>query len=266
MKKSIEDTPIVFIGAGNLAFHLARALYYKGFRIVQVYSRTEKSARELASEIEAKWTTNLADVTVDADIYIISLKDSALLDLLPQITAGKGNALLVHTAGSVPMDIFKGLAERCGVFYPLQTFSKSKEVDFGKIPFFIEARCPGDAELLREIAGKLSAQVYEITSQQRKSLHLAAVFACNFTNHLYALAEEILARYGLPFDILLPLVDETARKVHHLSPRQAQTGPAVRYDTNVMDAHLIMLSEYPAMQDIYRMLSESIHHYTKTDI
>ena len=262
MKRSIEDTPIVFIGAGNLATNLAKALYRKGFRIVQVYSRTEESARELAQKVEAEYTTDLAEVNPYAKLYIVSLKDSAFAELLPGIVEGKREeALMVHTAGSIPMNIWEGHAERYGVFYPMQTFSKQREVDFREVPFFIEAKRPEDAELLKAVAGTLSDKVYEADSEQRRSLHLAAVFTCNFTNHMYALAAELLEKYHLPFDVMLPLIDETARKVHELAPRDAQTGPAVRYDENVMNKHLSMLADSQALQEIYKLMRKSIHEH-----
>ena len=261
MKISIEDTPIVFIGAGNLATNLAKALYYKGFRIVQVYSRTEQSARALAEEVEAEYTTELGEISKEAKLYIVSLKDAAFVELLPQLTEGKQNALLVHTAGSIPMSIWEGRVGRYGVFYPMQTFSKQRAVDFKDIPFFIEANSPEDVELLKAIASTLSEKVYEATSEQRKSLHLAAVFICNFSNHMYALAAELLNKYNLPFDVMLPLIDETARKVHELTPHEAQTGPAVRYDENVMNNHLAMLADSPALQEIYKLMSKSIHEH-----
>lgn len=259
MKRSIEDTSIVFVGAGNLATNLAKALYKKGFRIVQVYSRTEESAQALAQAVEAAYTTDLAAVTPDAELYIVSLKDAAFVQLLPEIVAGKGNALWVHTAGSIPMSVWEGRVERYGVFYPMQTFSKQRAVDFRQIPVFVESSSAEDTRMLKEIAAALSGRVYEATSEQRKSLHLAAVFTCNFTNHLYALAAELLKKYRLPFEVMLPLIDETARKVHELEPRLAQTGPAVRYDKNVIGDHLQMLSDEPEMQELYRLMSESIH-------
>lgn len=261
MKRSVEDTPVVFVGAGNLATNLAKALYQKGFRIVQVYSRTEESACALAREVEAGFTTDLQKISREARLYIVSLKDIAFVELLPQISQGKEEALLVHTAGSIPMSIWEGHAARYGVFYPMQTFSKQREVDFEEVPFFIEANSKEDAGLLKAIAGTLSGKVYEVTSEQRKSLHLAAVFACNFTNHMYALASELLAKYHLPFEVMLPLIDETARKVHELIPHDAQTGPAVRYDENVINHHLAMLEDTPELQEIYKLISKSIHEH-----
>lgn len=259
MKRSVQDTPIVFIGAGNLAINLAKALYRNGFRIVQVYSRTKESAQTLAQAVEAEYTTELSAVSKDARLYIVSLKDEAFVELLPEIVADKGDALLVHTAGSIPMSVWEGKASRYGVFYPMQTFSKQRAVDFHEIPFFVESNSPEDVELLKAIASVLSEKVYEATSEQRRSLHLAAVFTCNFTNHMYALAAELLKKYDLPFSVMLPLIEETACKVHELEPRQAQTGPAVRYDENVINKHLEMLADEPEMQEIYRLMSRSIH-------
>lgn len=260
MKRSVEDTPVVFIGAGNLATNLAKALYRKGFRIVQVYSRTEESARMLAQKVEADFTTRLEEVNPSARLYIVSLKDLAFSELLPAIVAGKRkDALMVHTAGSLPMSAWERYAENYGVFYPMQTFSKQREVEFDEIPFFIEASTPANAELLKAVAGILSQRVYEADSEQRKSLHLAAVFTCNFTNHMYALAAKLLEKYGLPFDVMLPLIDETARKVHELAPKEAQTGPAIRYDENVIGNHLDMLADEPDMQQLYELISRSIH-------
>lgn len=261
VKRSIEDTPVVFIGAGNLATNLAKALYQKGFRIVQVYSRTEESARSLAEKVEAGFTTDLREVSKEARLYIVSLKDSAFTELLPQIVAGKPEVLFVHTAGSIPMSIWEGQTKRYGVFYPMQTFSKQREVNFQEIPFFIEAATSEDTELLKAIAATLSDRVYEATSEQRKSLHLSAVFICNFTNHMYALAAELLEKYNLPFDVMLPLIDETARKVHELKPFEAQTGPAVRYDENVINDHLLILGDTPALQEVYKLISKSIHEH-----
>lgn len=259
MKRSIEDTSIVFIGAGNLATNLAKALYCKGFRIVQVYSRTEESARTLAQAVEAAYTTDLSSVAGDARLYIVSLKDAAFVELLPQIVSGKKGALWVHTAGSIPMNIWEGQADRYGVFYPMQTFSKQRAVDFQDIPVFVESNSVEDIRFLKEIASALSERVYEATSEQRKSLHLAAVFTCNFTNHMYALASDLLKKYQLPFEVMLPLIDETARKVHELEPRLAQTGPAIRYDENVINSHLQMLADEPEMHEIYELISKNIH-------
>ena len=157
------------------------------------------------------------------------------------------------------MQVFAGYTERYGVLYPLQTYSKSREISFRGIPLFIECHREEDKNCLEELARRLSGKVCELSSEKRRSLHLAAVFACNFTNHIYALAEEILAKEGLSRDYLFPLIDETAAKVHELPAREAQTGPAIRYDENIINKHLGMLADDPDVQTLYRLLSQSIH-------
>lgn len=249
---------IVMVGAGNLATHLAKILYNSGYNVLQVYSRTEKSAKELATLVEAGYTTNLDNLNGKAGIYICALKDDALLQLIPRLTPTNPNALWLHTAGSIPMQVWEGYAERHGVIYPLQTFSKHREVDFKQIPLFIEVNHEGDLGIVEYMAHRLTDKVYRASSEQRKHLHLAAVFACNFTNHMYVLADELLDKWGLPFESILPLIDETANKVHQLKPRQAQTGPAARNDQEVMNNHLQLLSDTPHMHKVYDLLSKSI--------
>ena len=260
MEMNHQQLSIVLIGAGNLATHLAKALYRSGNIIQQVYSRTEASAVSLAKEVEATPVTTFRNVTNDADLYIVALKDAVLEELIPVMVKGKEEALWVHTAGSIPMSVWEGHGlSRYGVFYPMQTFSKQREVCFSSIPVFVESNRSGDLELLKTVASSVSKSVYEADSEQRRSLHLAAVFCCNFTNHMYALAAELLEKYGLPFDTMKALIDETATKVHELPPYLAQTGPAVRNDVNVMNKHLQMLEGDAKMQAIYRLISDSIH-------
>ena len=261
MNNCIKEISITFIGAGNLATNLAKALFKQGFHIAQVYSRTENAASTLAQQINAEWTVDLHLLTNDSQLYIVALKDDALMSLLPQIIKEKQKALFVHTAGSIPMDIWKGKTLNYGVFYPMQTFSKQHEVDFKEVSFFIEANTLENTQTLKSIAYSLSPKVYEADSKQRKLLHLAAVFACNFTNHMYTLADELLKKEGLPFDVLLPLIDETARKVRELSPKDAQTGPAVRYDEYVINNHINMLKGIPNLQRIYKLLTQDIHEH-----
>ena len=250
---------IVLIGAGNVATHLGKALQGAGFDIRQVYSRTEASASALGHLLSTPYTLSLDEVCTDADLYIVALKDSVLQELLPQIVIGREKALFVHTAGSMPMQVWEGHALRYGVLYPMQTFSKQREVCFEEVPFFVEANVQDDLEALKALAGRISPKVHEATSEQRKYLHIAAVFACNFSNHMYALCGHLLEKHGIPFDVMLPLIDETARKVHELPPADAQTGPAIRYDVNVIDRHLEMLSDEPEMQDLYEKISKSIY-------
>lgn len=252
------------IGAGNLATNVAHALCGAGFQIVQVYSRTPASAMTLAQSVGADYTTCFDSLVNDADLYIVALKDTAFVEHIADICKGKSErSLWVHTAGSLPMDIFKGVVARYGVFYPMQTFSKQHIIDFRDIPFFIEASNDDDKEMLLQLARAISNKVYEADSQQRKSLHLAAVFTCNFSNHMYAMAAHLLEKYNLPFEVMLPLIDETARKVHHLAPLAAQTGPAIRYDEQVIGKHLEMLNDEPALQELYQLISRNIHEFSK---
>lgn len=249
---------IALIGAGNVATHLGKAWQQAGYTVVQVYSRTEQSASELATCLCVPFVTSLDEVCTDADIYVVAVKDAVLQELIPALVKGREAALFVHTAGSMPMAVWQGVAPRHGVLYPMQTFSKARKVDFASVSFFVEANHQADKEVLKELAGALSPKVYEATSAQRTYLHMAAVFACNFANHMYTLSAQLLEKNGLPFDAMLPLIDETARKVHGLHPHDAQTGPAIRGDENVMGKHLAMLAGEPEIKEIYRIISNSI--------
>lgn len=253
---------IVLIGAGNVATHLGVALQRAGHEVTQVYSRTEVSAACLAGKLGTGFTTCMEEVCADADVYIVSVKDDVLSGLLPSVVKGREGALFVHTAGSISMDVWRDVSARFGVLYPMQTFSKAREVDFSTVSFFIEANTPGDVEVLRSLALSLSPKVYEVTSEQRMYLHVSAVLACNFTNHMYDLSARLLEEHGLPFEAMLPLIDETARKVHELPPREAQTGPAVRRDANVTSKHLEMLSDMPYVQELYERITDSIQKHS----
>ncbi len=247
---------IVFIGAGNLATRLSLAMQRVGMQIGQVYSHTEASARQLATRLGCPWTNDLSALQEDGDLYVFSLKDTVLSDVISKVKPNNG--MWVHTAGSMPMSVFEGYAQRFGVLYPLQTFSKGSNVNFDVIPVFLEANTDKNADYLKNIASALSENVRFMSSEKRRSLHLAAVFACNFTNHIYTLSYKLLENESIPADVLLPLIDETVSKIHSMPPAAAQTGPAIRYDENVINKHLAMLDD-PDMQAIYRLLSQSIH-------
>ncbi len=249
---------VVIVGSGNVATHLSLAMAsLEGIEICQVYSPTEAHAEILAERLNCDFVTNPNQIRKDADVYLFALKDQALETVIRAVPANDG--LWLHTSGSMPMQVFAGYTERYGVLYPLQTFSKSREISFRGIPLFIECHREEDKNCLEELARRLSGKVCELSSEKRRSLHLAAVFACNFTNHIYALAEEILAKEGLSRDYLFPLIDETAAKVHELPAQEAQTGPAIRYDENIINKHLGMLADDPDVQTLYRLLSQSIH-------
>ena len=249
---------IVLIGAGNLAPHLGKALHAAGHDMVQVFSRTMQSAETLASLLDAEPLTDMAQVRDDADVYIFSVKDSALEQLISQLCGGEKKVFL-HTAGSMPMSVFRGKALHYGVLYPMQTFSKQREVDFSIIPCFIEANDEFALKQIEGLAGQISHRVFQLSSEDRKYLHLSAVFACNFANHCYAASQELLQQHGIPFDVMLPLIDETAAKVHGMTPKEAQTGPAVRYDENVIGKQIQLLENQPYFQKIYDCMSKSIH-------
>ncbi|MBR1401566.1 MAG: DUF2520 domain-containing protein [Prevotella sp.] len=254
---------IVLIGAGRLATNLGKALHEAGHCVAQVFSRTQASASALASMLQCETVCRLSEVITDADVYIVALKDDAMPVLLPDICSGKGEAVVLHTAGSVPVDVFKPYARHYGVLYPMQTFSKEKAVNFSEIPCFVEANDEQARQTVRQLAESISSSVYELSSADRRYLHLAAVFACNFTNHCYALSADILSKHGVPFEVMLPLIDETASKVHVLSPMDAQTGPAVRYDEQIIKAQAELLNDDPPVKELYELMSRSINRKMK---
>ena len=254
---------IVLIGAGRLATNLGHALLEAGHDIQMVYSRTLSSAQMLAEQLHTAATNDISRLPSESDVFLVALKDSVLPEILPNLTRGREHQLFAHTAGSMPMTLFQGLTSRYGVFYPMQTFSKERLVDFRQLSIFIEGSNSSALEPLRMLATSLTSHVFPLDSEGRKQLHLAAVFACNFVNHCYALSAEVLQRQGLPFSVMLPLIDETASKVHELSPAEAQTGPAVRYDENVIQMQSSLLADDPLTQDIYERMSLSIHQKTK---
>jgi predicted short-subunit dehydrogenase-like oxidoreductase (DUF2520 family) len=248
---------IAIIGAGNLASRVSIELFRNGSEIVQVYSRTIKSASKLASEFDCDFTNDTSQISPNADIYLIAVSDMALDSILE--TANFNNKLIAHTAGSVPMKALAKYSQNYGVFYPLQTFSKNREIEFENVPFCIEANNSKNEGILMKLAATISGDVRKIDSEQRKQLHLAAVFACNFVNHMYALAFEMIKDNNLSFDILRPLIAETAAKIEQIEPGAAQTGPAVRMDMNVIQKHLDVLSNKPGLSELYEKISLSIN-------
>lgn len=259
---------IAIIGAGRVAWNLAPAIQLSGAEIVEVWSKSRTAAEALAQRIGCSCTWGTLDaVTCEADLYLIAVKDAVLPDVIYRLHAGREQAFMAHTAGSMPLSLFAEVGhERGGVFYPMQTFSKERAVDFTKVHFFIEASHEADAIFLSDLARALTGDdtfVHPSTSASRRQLHLAAVFACNFVNHCCTLADDILGDAGLDFNVLLPLVDETVAKLHQLPPAEAQTGPAVRRDENVMGVHRSMLVDKPELREIYSLLSQSIQRYDK---
>lgn len=246
---------IVLVGAGNVATQLGCALQRAGFRMAQVYSRTERSAARLSSRLRAPYTVDVRRIVPDAELYVFSVADSAILPLLQQMPSVEG--LCVHTAGSVPADVFRGYSDRYGVLYPLQTFCRERDVAFDRIPVLYEANGEADERLLQRVAEKLSSTSLRMDSAKRKEVHLAAVFACNFANYMYSLATEIMEEAGVGRELLFPLIEETASKIRSLHPLAAQTGPAVRGDRATVDGHLSLLRGAD-QRKIYEALSSGI--------
>ena len=242
---------VSIIGGGNVAHHLAHIFYYtKGVKLVEVYNRSIKNIESLKKITLI--TNNLNDLK-EVDIFIISVSDEVIKKISTKIP--HKNVLLVHTSGSTSIDILKEY-NRNGVFYPLQTFSKGRIVDNKTIPFCIESNNNEDLDLLKKLASKITKNVHLINSQQRKKLHIAAVFVNNFVNHLYDKAHDICKENEVSFDVLKPLILETAMKINQITPKNAQTGPARRGDTSTIKKHLKELNN--KQQEIYNLLSKSI--------
>ncbi len=248
---------IVLIGAGNVATHLAKALIKEGFVICQIYSRSIESARELGIKIGVNFTNKHEEIYTNANIYVFSVSDTAIEQILKNISF-ENSPLLIHTAGSISKEVFKGYSKNYGVFYPLQTFTKKRLIDFKNIPVCIEASNAESLETINNIGEVISDSVYKMGIEKRVYLHLAAVFACNFTNYMYSVAEKILQQNDIPFDIIKPLIKETAAKIEDLSPAKAQTGPAVRNDKEVIFKHKELLENNPDLQKLYTFVSNSI--------
>lgn len=257
-KTNIYKMRIAIIGAGNVATHFALALSEAGMPPTQIWSRTMESAQALAERVGCRATNSLDDIMTDADACIISVKDRYVRGIAERVCRERRQTIFMHTSGSVGMDVFDGLSDNCGVLYPMQTFSKDKALDFKKIPCFVEGNNEASTEAIMKLASTISDNVHYMTSDDRKWLHLAAVFACNFSNACYVVADGILRRNGLDFTVLQPLIEETVSKLGTLAPIDAQTGPAVRGDQNIMDSQAAMLADNESVQKLYIKMSEII--------
>jgi predicted short-subunit dehydrogenase-like oxidoreductase (DUF2520 family) len=251
----------VFLGAGNLATRLSVEFKEKGFIIEQVYSRTDSSAKTLALQVNANFTADPGQIVKGADVYFVALKDSVIHEVLPLIDFN--NSLVVHCSGSLPLSELERYSVNTGVFYPLQTFSKDRDVNFDHIPVFIESKSEANLAFLQKLAGKISESVMVLDSEKRVHLHIAAVFACNFVNRMYTIASDILKAQDIDFSVLHPLILETAMKVQEMEPRNAQTGPAVRYDKQIIDVHIEKLQEFVDLKELYELISKNIYLHHK---
>lgn len=254
---------ISFIGAGRVANHLAKALYLQ-HQIVQVMSPTLAHAEHLAEVVNAEAIDQLTALNSHIDLLIIAISDQAIANcavtLSETFVEALSDVLVVHTSGSTAMQVLSQRFDRAGVLYPLQSFSLEREVDWSSTPLLIEAQQASDVAILQSLAQSLSSRVYCYDSTQRLSLHLAAVFACNFTNYCYDAAAQLLDGAQVDFQLLYPLILETAAKATQHPPQQMQTGPAVRNDQNILNMHqqLLAQAQRPDLANIYQLMSEAI--------
>lgn len=253
----LEPKNIVLIGAGNVAHHLGSAFKRSGNKILKLINRTEETGERLAFELGCSYSSDFADIPEKAEVVIIAVKDDAVAEIASKVRCT--GIVVAHTSGSVPMSVLKDCSDRTGVFYPLQTMQQGVELNMQEVPFCIEGSSKWNEGLLLELARSISENVQILSSEQRKVAHVAAVFACNFTNHFYALSEQILEKNGMSLDVLKPLISKTAENIQTSHPKNLQTGPAKRNDTEVMQEHLQMLEGLsPELKSLYKDVSESI--------
>ena len=249
-----DSISIAIVGAGNVATNLAISLFEVGVNICCVYSRNAENTRVLATKVNASAISSLAEINQDVAVIVIAVSDDAIANISAQLPFK--NQLVAHTSGTVSIDDLDN-QNRKAVFYPLQTFSKNKAIHFREVPICLESQNIADFQLLEKVAKTISDTIYPINSEQRKALHLAAVFVNNFVNHLYQIGNAICNEHQVPFEILKPLIRETAEKIMTLSPDEAQTGPAKRKDRYTINSHLELISN-DNYKNIYKLLTQSI--------
>lgn len=252
----MKEYRISFIGAGKVASALCRQLYLSGCRIIKIVSKSEKSSRALASTCNALWSSDYS-FNDSEDIIITAVPDDALREVLGKVKCGS-DSIVVHTAGSQGLDVFPSGLKHTGVFYPLQTFTQGRKVGFRDLPFFLEASDQSSSDVMADMVRLLGAEVHFTDHSKRQIIHLAAVFACNFTNHMFTAGKKITGRAGLPFSVMEPLINETVNKALELGPENSQTGPAFRSDKETIKRHIDLLSFSPELQKIYKEITESI--------
>ncbi|MFT5165592.1 MAG: putative short-subunit dehydrogenase-like oxidoreductase (DUF2520 family) [Saprospiraceae bacterium] len=256
MSRSIYK--VVLIGAGNVGHHLGHRFFEKGVQVDQVFSRKITKARKLAKAINASPINNLSQLGRDADLYIIAVHDDAIEEVAKQLSPLIEKRLVAHTSGAVASVILKPYFKNYGCFYPLQTFSITKKADFEALPLCIYSPQKANLKKLERIAEIICPNVYEINDPQKSALHVAAVFVNNFTNHLYSIAKQLTAKEDINFDILKPLILETADKIQQHDPREMQTGPARRGDKKTIQNHLHLLRGHPDWEELYQLFSQAI--------
>jgi predicted short-subunit dehydrogenase-like oxidoreductase (DUF2520 family) len=255
---------ISIIGAGNVGTHLGEAMYAAGHEIFQIHSRDIARARRLAAMISAEAIDTFEKLTGDTDVVVLAVKDDAIANVFKHIQPRVTQCLILHTAGSVSMDVFAEHVPR-GVLWPVQSLSSLHPVAMHDVPLAITGDSPETTQLIEDLANTISDLVYRIDDFQRAYLHLAATFANNFSNHMYTLAKHITTAHDIPFDILKPLIRETAMKIEKMSPEEAQTGASVRDDLHTIARHLRLITDHEDLQKLYALLTKSIQHSRKQD-
>lgn len=250
---------IVLLGAGNVAFQLSSILIEKQLHIIQIYNRNIEHARQLVQGHIVDCTNNIHEIKQDADIYIMCIADDGIAELASKLSTHLRHKLVVHTSGACSSHLLEPYFDNYGVFYPLQTFTMAFRPDFTKIPILITGNSASSIDTLCFVANKISTKWSIIDDKQRLLYHLSAVIANNFTNHLFAKSFQLLKDHDLSFEMLLPLIEETVRKIHFVDPAIIQTGPAKRGDIHTIQAHLDLISDNPKLVKIYKDISRSIN-------
>ncbi len=246
---------ISIVGAGNVATNLALALKKAGHEIVQIYNRSDDAGQELAHTVGAQFTSQASQL-LDADVYLLAVKDDVIAEVAKLIHL-KGR-IVAHTSGTKSMNELAPASEEFGIFYPLQTMKKNTKVDFKNVPLLVEGNSEGVTMVLENLAKTISQNVYRVDEEQRQWIHLAAVFANNFTNHLFGISESIMQGHGLPFEILKPLIYRSIEGLAFASPTELQTGPAIRGDQQTIEKHMLLLGDDTRLQKMYEILTQSI--------
>jgi predicted short-subunit dehydrogenase-like oxidoreductase (DUF2520 family) len=254
--KNIQSISI--IGLGNVGWHLALSLKQAGYEIKNIVSRNSES---VSAPGEIPNTTIISDINQirdEPDLYLITVQDSEIASLAASLRGS--DSIIVHTSGGIDMSVFSGKSASYGVFYPLQTFTKGTDMTYSDIPFLLEADSEDTLSVLKNVAEKISGKYRCVEAEERLSLHLAAVFACNFSNHMVSIASYLLKKENLDLELIQPLMKQTLKKLETLSPKEAQTGPAIRNDMNTMNRHLELLADEPGLEDLYKIISKSIQN------
>jgi predicted short-subunit dehydrogenase-like oxidoreductase (DUF2520 family) len=258
----MNNYKIAILGAGNVGYQLTWHLNNNGHRIVQVYSRHLPAAKWVGHLMDIPFTSDINQLTTEADLYFIAVNDDSVPEVARQLRLG--DKVVAHTSGAVPMNILEGVSSNYGIFYPLQTLSRNISVDFSVIPICMNGVNDYTRQMLQDVASSLTRKVVIVDDEKRLAIHVAAVIANNFTNHLFSISQIILERNGLSFEILKPLINETVRKIQNHEPLNVQTGPAIRGDEETIRKHLSFLQKDERFKEIYRLMSNSILELSET--